>query len=66
MQVLFVLPIVTESCRSCCSLPEELDPEAAQKKLLFLPGKPHAGIEAADPMLVLRNSAYPISFAQRQ
>lgn len=42
------------------------DPEAAQKNLLFLPGQPHPGVEPADPMLVLRNSAYPISFGQRQ
>ena len=42
------------------------NPESAQRRLLFLPGKPHAGVEPADPMLVLRNSAYPISFAQRQ
>jgi catalase len=42
------------------------DPEAAQKNLLFLPGQPHAGVEPADPMLVLRNTAYPISFGQRQ
>lgn len=42
------------------------DPEAAQRGLLFLPGKPHPGVEAADPMLVLRNGAYPISFKERQ
>ncbi len=42
------------------------DPEAAQHALLFLPGKPHPGVEAADPMLVLRNGAYPISFKERQ
>jgi len=42
------------------------DPDAAQKRLLFLPGKSHPGVEAADPMLVLRNVAYPISFAERQ
>ncbi|MBS0234864.1 MAG: catalase family peroxidase [Proteobacteria bacterium] len=42
------------------------DPEAAQKSLLFLPGQPHVGVEAADPMLVLRNAAYPISFSERQ
>jgi catalase len=42
------------------------DPAAAQKSLLFLPGRSHPGVEPADPMLVLRNSAYPISFAERQ
>jgi catalase len=42
------------------------DPDAAQKALLFLPGQPHPGVEAADPMLVMRNIAYPISLGQRQ
>ena len=42
------------------------DPEASQKALLFLPGQPHPGVEPADPMLVLRNNAYPISLGQRQ
>ena len=42
------------------------DPEATQKTLLFLPGQPHPGVEAADPMLVMRNAAYPISLGQRQ
>lgn len=42
------------------------NPDAAQHALLFLPGKPHPGVEPADPMLVLRNSAYPISFRERQ
>ena len=42
------------------------DPDAAQRALLFLPGKPHPGVEPADPMLVLRNKAYPISFKERQ
>jgi len=42
-------------------------PSAEQdKSLLFLPGQPHPGVEAADPMLVMRNSAYPISLGQRQ
>jgi catalase len=39
---------------------------AAEKTLLFLPGQPHPGVEAADPMLILRNTAYPISLGQRQ
>ena len=42
------------------------DPETAQRLLLFLPGQPHPGVEAADPMLILRNEAYPISFGERQ
>lgn len=42
------------------------DPETAQRTLLFLPGQPHPGVEPADPMLVLRNGAYPISFRERQ
>jgi catalase len=33
---------------------------------LFLPGQPHPGIDPADPMLILRNTAYPISLGQRQ
>lgn len=42
------------------------DPDSTQKSLLFLPGQPHAGVEPADPMLVMRNTAYPISLGQRQ
>jgi catalase len=42
------------------------DPETAQRTLLFLPGQPHPGVEAADPMLVMRNIAYPISLGERQ
>lgn len=42
------------------------DPEAAQRELLFLPGQPHPGVESADPMLTMRNTAYPISLGQRQ
>ncbi len=36
------------------------------RTLLFLPGQQHPGVEAADPMLVLRNTAYPISLGERQ
>jgi catalase len=36
------------------------------KQTMFLPGTPHPGIEPADPMLTLRNDAYPISFKKRQ
>jgi len=42
------------------------DPDTAQRKLMFLPGQPHPGVEAADPMLVLRNAADTISFGERQ
>lgn len=42
------------------------DPTIADRTTLFLPGQPHAGIEPADPMLLLRNKAYPISFQGRQ
>lgn len=49
---------------SLIKLPD--DPEAVQKTLLFLPGQPHPGVEPADPMLVLRNTAYPISLGERQ
>ncbi len=42
------------------------DPEKSQRELLFLPGQPHPGVEPADPMLVMRNTAYPISLGQRQ
>jgi catalase len=36
------------------------------RQTLFLPGTTHPGIEPADPMLTLRNNAYPISFKARQ
>jgi catalase len=39
---------------------------AADRKLLFLPANLPDGIEAADPMLGIRNNAYPISFSHRQ
>jgi catalase len=42
------------------------DDAATDKQTLFLPGLAHAGIEAADPMLTLRTTAYPISFGARQ
>jgi len=45
-------------------VPENAD--AIQKSLLFLPGQSHPGVEAADPMLVMRNTAYPISLGERQ
>jgi catalase len=42
------------------------DPATVDRTLLFLPGQAHVGVEAADPMLVMRNTAYPISLGQRQ
>lgn len=42
------------------------DQQAEDHKLLFLPANLPAGVEAADPMLAIRNGAYPISFHQRQ
>ena len=41
------------------------DPFEAQNKLLFLPGQLPDGIEQSDdPMIDIRNAAYPISFAR--
>ena len=42
------------------------DTREVDRQTLFLPGTAHPGIEPADPMLTLRNDAYPISFKQRQ
>jgi catalase len=42
------------------------DPFEAQNPLLFLPGQLPDGIEQSDdPMIDIRNAAYPISFARR-
>ncbi|MGJ5176439.1 catalase family peroxidase [Bradyrhizobium oligotrophicum] len=42
------------------------DSDAAQKKLLFLPGQLTDGIEASDdPMIDVRNGAYAVSFSRR-
>jgi catalase len=38
----------------------------ADRSLSFLPGSTPPGIAAADPMLTIRNAAYPISFAERR
>jgi catalase len=38
----------------------------ADRSLLFMPGTFPNGIEAADPMLAVRNAAYPVSFGERQ
>ncbi|MDB5733994.1 MAG: Catalase related subgroup [Alphaproteobacteria bacterium] len=42
------------------------DDAEVDRTLLFLPGQVHAGVAPADPMLVMRNTAYPISLGQRQ
>jgi catalase len=42
------------------------DQAAVDKSTLFLPGNLPAGIEAADPMIAIRNAAYPLSFGARQ
>jgi len=42
------------------------EPMKTDKALLFLPGRLPAGIEIADPMIAMRNDAYPISFRERQ
>jgi catalase len=39
---------------------------ASDRKLLFLPGTLPPGIGIADPMVTVRNAAYPVSFAERQ
>ena len=42
------------------------DQATMDRKLLFLPANLPDGIDAADPMLMVRNGAYPISFRHRQ
>ena len=42
------------------------DQASADKKTLFLPGDLPDGMEAADPMIQVRNESYPISFRHRQ
>ena len=41
------------------------DSQAAEKKLLFLPGALVPGIEAADPMIAVRSAAYIVSLSRR-
>jgi catalase len=41
------------------------DSQAAEKKLLFVPGALVAGIEAADPMIAARSAAYIVSLSRR-
>ncbi|MEG3177717.1 catalase family peroxidase [Sphingomonas sp. RB3P16] len=38
----------------------------ADRSVLFLPGTTPPGIALADPMLAIRNAAYPLSFHERQ
>jgi catalase len=42
------------------------DQQGLSKSLLFLPNNVPAGIEPVDPMINVRNAAYPISFGERQ
>ncbi|SLM49867.1 Catalase-related peroxidase [Nitrospira japonica] len=41
------------------------DSQAAEKKLLFVPGALTPGIEAADPMIAVRSAAYIVSLSRR-
>jgi catalase len=41
------------------------DSQAAEKKLLFVPGALVPGIEAADPMVAVRSAAYVVSLSRR-
>jgi catalase len=41
------------------------DSQAAEKKLLFVPGALIPGIEAADPMIAARSAAYIVSLSRR-
>ena len=41
------------------------DSDATERALMFLPLALPAGIEPADPMLTVRNAAYPVSFSRR-
>ena len=41
------------------------DSQAAEKKLLFMPGALVPGIEAADPMITARSAAYIVSLSRR-
>ena len=40
--------------------------QSADRALSFMPGTLQAGIGIADPMVAVRNAAYPVSFHQRQ
>ena len=42
------------------------DVSSLDRATVVLVGQPHPGIEPADPMLLIRNTAYPISLGERQ
>jgi catalase len=46
---------------------DQVGPNSAEadRSLSFLPGSLLPGIEAADPMLTIRNASYPHSFQER-
>lgn len=44
----------------------DAEQDKTDKGLLFLPGQLPQGIEIDDPMIAMRNAAYPISFGARQ
>ena len=39
---------------------------ASDRSLAFMPGTLPPGIGIADPMVTIRNAAYPVSFHERQ
>ena len=41
------------------------DSDAAERQLIFMPATLPAGIEPADPMILVRQGAYPISYTRR-
>ncbi len=41
------------------------DSDTAERQLIFMPATLPAGIEPADPMILVRQGAYPISYARR-
>ena len=43
----------------------DTDSEAAERRLIFMPATLPAGIEPADPMILVRQGAYPISYGRR-
>jgi len=43
----------------------ESDSDAAERRLIFMPATLPAGIEPADPMILVRQGAYPVSYARR-
>jgi hypothetical protein len=45
--------------------PVAADSNAEQRALMFMPTALASGIEAADPMIAARSSAYPVSYSRR-